>query len=94
MTQLPGWFVVVMGLGTVFVGLICIILLCTLLGGICRMMDKNAKSSPDSLNAAPAPQSAFPPEKRGEIIAAISAVIAEENGTDLNGIRIHAIRKI
>ena len=32
-------FVVLMGVGTVFFGLICIILLCTAMSAVCRSMD-------------------------------------------------------
>jgi len=33
-------------------------------------------------------------ENRQEIIAAVSAVIAEELGTDISAIRIHSFKKI
>ena len=43
-TDIPGWFVVVMGLGIVFFGLICIILLISIMGAI---MKRVAKPQPE-----------------------------------------------
>ena len=48
-------------------------------------------------NAAPAiapAASAQPIENRQEIIAAVSAALAEEMGTDISAIRIHSFKKI
>ena len=92
------WFVIVMGLGTVFIGLICIILLCKILGAICTLIERKDTATPAT--SAPAPQAvqkavqAQDPAKRQELIAAIGAAIAEECGVDVNGIRITSIKKI
>ena len=80
-------FVVLLGLGTVFVGLMCIILLCSLMGAICR------KKTPASTELPPEPH-ALPAENRQELIAAISAAVAEELGTDVSGIRILSVKKL
>lgn len=82
-------FVVLLGLGTVFFGLICIVLLCSLMGAVCKSKEpKNAKSLPQpSAEAAPA-------ENRQELIAAISAALAENLGTDITGIRILSVKKL
>ena len=80
-------FVVLMGVGTVFVGLICIIALVWLMGRICRALEKDA----------PAPAvvpTRTAPSNGGEIVAAIAAAIAEELGTDVNAIRITSIKKV
>lgn len=86
-------FVVVMGVSTVFVGLICIIILCKIIGAICMATEK--KSKVEQVVAAPAapvvPQKI---ENRQEIIAAVSAAVAEELGTDISAIRILSFRKI
>ena len=93
---------VLLGLGTVFVGLICIILLVMLL----KFASGNAgaqapAAAPVAAPAAPvaapaAPAAAAPAEipNRQEFVAAVSAVLAEELGTDVSAIRIHSIKKI
>ncbi len=87
---MQNWFVVVMGIGTVFVVLILIIALCYLLGLICRAgakEDEAAEKTP--VSAAPA---AIP--NRAELAAAIAAAIAEYSGTDASAIRILSIKKL
>lgn len=87
--------VIGMGLGTVFVGLICIILICYLMGWVIRLLEKK---KPAAKAAAPLPQpepeAAEPIEDRGELIAVISAVIAEQLGESTEAIRIRSIRKV
>ena len=82
-------FVCLMGIGTVFVGLVCIILLVTLMSYVCRKSE--GKSTPASA-AAPvnAPKAGVGPE----LIAAVSAAIAEEMGTDISAIRIISMKQI
>ncbi len=84
-------FVVLMGVGTVFVGLICIILLVTLMGWICRKLEKPASAAPAAPAAVPQRQAAA---NGGEVLAAISAAIAEELGTDVSAIRITSIKRV
>ena len=64
-------FVVLMGMGTVFFGLICIVLLCYLMSLIVR---KTAKEKPAPAQAAPAKAAPAPLANKGEIIAAVAAV--------------------
>ena len=89
-------FVLGLGLGTVFVGLICIIILCKLMSAICSKIGKNptqpAVVVPSAAPAAPA-ESVLSPNRQ-EFIAAVSAVIAEEMGTDVSKIRILSVQKI
>lgn len=82
-------FVIAMGVGTVFIGLLCIILLCTLMSAICR---KFAKPVPEIQPAAAAAPVAI--TNKQELIAAISAAVAEELGTDVGAIRVHALRQL
>ena len=84
-------FVVLMGIGTVFVGLICLILLVWLLGRICRQAE-NGSHSASTVPITPARSAA--PSNGGEIVAAISAAIAEELGTNVDAIRITSIKKL
>ena len=96
--MIPSWFVIVMGLGTVFLGLICIILLCKILGAVCTLIERKGDSvstaKAPAAQTAPAPAKAQDPAKRQEIIAAIGVAIAEECGVDANAIRITSIKKI
>ena len=80
-------FVCLMGIGTVFFGLICLILLTTILGRVCGNKQKVSEA------IAPVPAGASEPN-REELVAAISAAIAEEMGTDITGIRILSIKKV
>lgn len=80
-------FVCLMGMGTVFVGLICLIVLVTIMGKIVQKFDK--PTAP-----ATVPVTEAKPEITGELVAAISAAIAENEGTDISAIRIHTIKKI
>ena len=79
-------FVCLMGMGTVFFGLICLIILTSLMG---RIM---SRKTPTPAAAAPVPADAEP--DRRELVAAISAAIAEDLGTDITGIRILSIKKL
>ena len=93
--DIPGWFVVVMGLGIVFFGLICIILIITIMGAIMKAF---AKVQPKKV-AAPVNVPAAQPQtteipNRSEFVAAVAAVIAEELGTDITKIRIESIKKL
>ena len=81
-------FVCLMGMGTVFFGLICLIVLTTLLGRLCG---QKQQSAPAAVSPAPAAVSAGDQQ---ELIAAVSAAIAEELGTDITGIRILSIKEV
>ena len=84
-------FVCLMGMGTVFFGLICLIGLTSLMGKIIgRTQPVNASATAPVSSAVPA---AAEPDRQ-ELIAAISAAIAEELGTDITGIRILSIKKV
>ena len=77
-------FVCLMGMGTVFFGLICIVALCYAMSAVCRRTERR-KTAP-----------AVPEETgdRGELVAAVSAALAEELGTDIRGIRILSLKKL
>ena len=84
-------FVCLMGLGTVFVGLVCIILLVTLMSLVCRSTGEKPAPTP----AAPAAPAGAPKVGTSpELIAAVSAAIAEEMGTDISAIRIISMKQI
>lgn len=82
-------FVCLMGMGTVFIGLACIVLLVSAMSAIVR---KGKKSAPIT---AAAPVQAQPETgNKAELLAAISAAIAEDMGTDVSAIRIVSIKKV
>lgn len=94
--------VVLLGLGTVFVGLICIIIMCVLMGKIVRLMEKGGAADavesapavvPSPVAPAAAPAAAAIPN-RPELVAAIACALAEELGTDVSAIRICSLRKV
>ena len=95
-------FVCVLGIGTVFIGLICIVILCSLVSFLCRKLlsDKkdaisaNEVAPAHTAAAAPAPADAAPIADRKKILAAVCAVIAEENGCEVNAIRVLSFKKI
>jgi len=94
MTDASLLFVVLMGIGTVFFGLICIIFLSMAMSAICRSMGgTSAPAASAPVPAAPAPRADAIPNRQA-MIAAIAAAIAEEEGTDLAGIRILSVKKL
>ncbi len=101
MPEYSVWFVSALGVGTVFLGLVCIVILCSLVSFLCRRTLGDAKN--DAPAAAPAPVSAAAPKaaapaapiaNRSKIVAAVSAVIAEELGTEVSAIRVKSFKKI
>ena len=94
-TELSGAFVVAMGMGTVFIGLICIILLIKVMSLIINGVAKDEAAKPAAPVAATAP-APVPTEipNRAEFVAAVSAAIAEDLGTDISKIQIVSIKRI
>ncbi len=99
MPEYSVWFVCALGMGVVFLGLICIVILCSLVSFLCRKALGDSKN--DAPAAAPAPVAApkavavaAPIANRSKIVAAVSAVIAEELGTDVSAIRVKSFKKI
>ncbi len=86
-------FVVAMGLGTVFVGLICIIILCKIIGAVCMAAEKKNNTAVQN-TVVPQVAASVQIENRQEIVAAVSAAVAEELGTDISAIRILSFKKI
>lgn len=87
-------FVILMGVGTVFFGLVCIILLTTAMSAICRSMGDKTPAAPAApAPAAPAAQVDAIPNRQA-MIAAIAVAVAEEMGTDPAGIRILSVKKL
>ncbi len=86
-------FVCLMGMGTVFIGLICIVVICSIISMAIRLFAK--KSSAAVVPATnTAPKTALPIQDKQAIIAGTCAVIAEELGTDVSNIRVLSFKKV
>ena len=90
--------VVLMGLITVFIGLICLIIIVKIMGAIIASVTgkkaPEAASVPDPAAPAAAPAPAAPRAGNQQLVAAISAAIAEEMGEDVDHIKILSIRRL
>lgn len=93
MYEPPIPFVILMGVGVVFIGLICIILLSMAMSAICRAMGDKTPAPAAAAPAAPAAKAEAIPNRQA-MIAAIAVAVAEEMGTDPAGIRILSIKKL
>lgn len=82
-----------LGLGIVFVGLICIIIICKIMSFIVTRIVGEKKDEPAPVAAAAPVSAPAPIENRGALSAAIAAAIAEDLGTDVSGIRIVSIKR-
>lgn len=87
--EVSNLFVCLMGMGVTFIGLTCLILLSTLMG---KLVGGTAPAP------VPAPEAVVPAANaipnRQEVIAAVSAALAEELGEDISAIRILSFKKI
>lgn len=96
--QAEAYQVIILGFGTVFVGLLCLIAIISLMGKIMAGQNAKAEAAKAAAPVAEAPVQAAQaqPEEgdRGSMIAAISAAIATVMGKDVAGIRIHSVKKI
>ena len=89
MPEYGSLFVCLMGMGTVFFGIICLIVLTLILGKLV-----GGRAAPAAAAPVPAVTAAAPEGNRQEIAAAVAAAIAEELGTDITGIRILSMKKL
>ena len=84
-------FVCLMGICTVFIGLICIIVLVSAMSAVVRATDKALAKPAPAVTAVPA---ADRDQVSPAMVAAVSAAIAEEMGTDISAIRIVSFKKV
>ena len=96
MTELSNTFVCVMGMGTVFIGLICIVLICNLMSLVIKAFSKNsgAATAVAATTQTSAKAVALDPKTKAEIIAGACACIAEELGEDASNIKVVSFRQI
>ncbi len=86
--------VVGLGMGTVFVGLICIVFICYIMSALCKLFEKKAKTEEIKTPSANAQPKNAPIQNKQEIVAACCAVIAEEIGTDAKNIRVLSFKRV
>ena len=88
------WFVLVLGMGTVFAGLLLLVLIIKVMGLIAGKTVKTPAAPAAAAKAAPAPV-VYPHEvDRYAFDAAVAAAIAAYTGRDIKGFRITRITKI
>ncbi|MBQ8392187.1 MAG: OadG family protein [Clostridia bacterium] len=89
------WIVCLIGVAVVFAGLAILIGVIEIMNRIC---DKIASKKATTVEAAPtapvAPTAPAAVENRSEIVAAVCAAVAEENGTDISAIRVVSFKKL
>ncbi len=91
---MPVWLnTTLLGLGTVFFGLICLIFITKLMSAIIVASEKKKPTASAAAVAAAAP-AAETIANRGAFVAAVASAIATVMGKDVSGIRIHAIKKV
>ena len=93
------WSIVsLIGIAVVFIGLVCIIGLVELMTLICnKLLDggkKGAKKQEAPKVSVAQPTTPVAVENRGEIIAAVCAAVAEEEGADISAIRVISFKKL
>lgn len=94
MTELSNGFVVVMGMGTVFIGLVCIVAICMLMSAVIKMFAKAPTATPAPVAKPVAKAAALDPKTKAEIIAGACACIAEELGEDASNIKVVSFKQI
>ena len=85
------WMVAGLGIAVVFVGLIAIVGLVWVMNKLCdRFLKKPVPAAP----VAAAPAANAPIENRSEIVAAVCAAVAEEEGVDISALRVVSFKKL
>ena len=85
--------VVGLGIGTVFVALTCLVLICYITSAVVKLVAKGEKAEASIPQSVSAPKPVEIPNK-GEFAAAVACAIAEDLGTDVTGIKIKSIKKL
>lgn len=78
-----------LGFGIVFVGLVILVFVIKLMAVCIRMAEKSKKAEPVKEIVSQEPEA-----NHGELVAAIAAALATVMGKQVNGIRIHSIKKL
>ena len=87
--EMSNTLVVGLGIGTVFLGLICIVFICYIMSALCKLFEKKPKA-----DVKKAPETNAPIENKQEIVAACCATVAEEIGTEAQNIRVLSFKRV
>ncbi len=88
-------FVVAMGISVVFIGLICLVIVCKILGVLCQIRDKGENTNqPVTAVSQPTAVSSQAIVNKQEILAAVCAAASEDMGTDVSALRVLSFKKI
>lgn len=90
MTEASSGLVIGLGLGTVFVGLIAIIVLCYIMSALIKVFGADKKKEECVKSSV---QSSEISNKQ-ELVAVSCAVIAEELGTDVKNIKVLSFKRV
>ena len=90
----PWYLVCLIGIAVVFAGLAIIIGLVELMTWATNKAESKKKSEAPSTPSAPVSQPSAVIENRDELVAAVCAAVAEENGTDVSAIRVISFKKL
>ncbi|MBO5262076.1 MAG: OadG family protein [Clostridia bacterium] len=94
-SNMPWPLICLIGIAVVFVGLAIIIGLVELMNLVTTKTEgKKKASAPSAAPSASAPVQSAVIENRDEIVAAVCAAVAEENGTDISAVRVISFKKI
>ena len=84
--------VCIIGISTVFVGLIALILITYIMSAVCKIFAKPEEAKP-AVTAVKNTSAGVIANKQ-EIVAGVCAVLAEELGTDVSNIRVTSFKKL
>lgn len=94
-SNMPWPLICLTGIAVVFVGLAIIIGLVELMNfATNKMENKKSEEKPASTPSNQSPVQSAVIENRDEIVAAVCAAVAEENGTDISAIRVVSFKKV
>ena len=86
--------VCLLGVGVVFVGLVAIIGIVKLTNLVCDFLKLTKTAPPTAAPGAPVAPASTPIQNKQEIIAAVCAAVAEEEGVDVSAIRVLSFKKL
>ncbi len=86
--------VCIIGIGTVFVGLVFLIAISYIMSYVCQMFAKPESNKPSAQSIKTPAKNAVPIANKQELVAGICAAIAEELGTDVSNIRVNSFKKL
>ena len=84
-------FVCLMGIGIVFLGLLCLIVLVSLMG---RIFGQKNQAQDVSLPARSVVGEPLHKDEKEQLLAAVTAAIAEDMHTDISAVRIVSIKRV